>query len=36
MRNHQCHERLDSYGMVLGRSADIERDNTMIYSIEKW
>ena len=33
---HQYHERLNTHGMVLDRSTDIECGTTMIYTIGKW
>lgn len=33
MRNHQYHEQLDTHCMGLKRLADIERGDTMIYTI---
>ncbi len=35
MHDHEYHERLNTHGMVLDRRADIERSDTMIYTIEK-
>ncbi len=34
-QNHEYHERLDTHGMVLENRDDIERGDTMIYTIEK-
>ncbi len=34
--DHEYHERLNTHGMVLENRDDIERGDTMIYTIEKW
>jgi uncharacterized protein with PIN domain len=33
--DYEYHERLDTHGMVLEHRADIERGDTMIYTIGK-